>query len=164
MINFRRSIIRRFSTNKSSMPGKSPVTEKQIARQQVLDEKVYKFGNKQFNLPYCTMRPNTDLINVKNIQTQVIDKSFELSEGFKFAYIEFLKAYARRDFRILKQLTEGRLEMAIKNEPKPCDDEIVYHLIHPTKALTQINYQLIDYNFNIGVKTDRDWNFSHNLK
>jgi hypothetical protein len=130
----------------------------------VLDSKVYKFGNKRTNLPFCQMRPNTELENVTAIQSQIIDKSFELREGFKFAYVEFLKAYARRDFRVLRQLTEGRLEAAIKEEPKPCDEEIVYHLSQPTKALTQLNFHLVDYNFNVGVKTDRAWNFEHNLK
>ena len=110
------------------------------------------------------MRPDIELKTVKIIHDKYIGESLDLKEGFVYAYKEFLKAYAQRNFKITDSLCEPTLAKWIRNEPSPCNNEPEYHMTYSPKDLNaKTTFELIDYNVNIGVKTDRKWNKDNNL-
>ena len=118
---------------------------------------MYKFGNKDQVLPFCLMRPTTSEARVQKLRDVIYQaKGHDYRDGFKGAYKEFLKAYARRDFKILEFICESNLCDAIKAEPKPSNNEIVYsYFEHPNNKQVILEFDVVDYNYVIGADIDR---------
>ena len=91
-----------------------------------------------------------------------------MKEGFKYAYLQFIKSYSRRDFKVIEQMCETNLINAIKKEPLRNDELIKYknlenedqsHFLINEKMKSDmkiLDFQILDYNMNFGVSVERD--------
>ena len=88
-----------------------------------------------------------------------------MSDGFKYAYLQFIKSYSRREYHVLDQMCEKNLLNAIKSEPLRNDelikfkslekDEFGHTLVTPKNDQKILEFDVIDYNMNFGVSVDR---------
>jgi hypothetical protein len=102
---------------------KKGVSEEDIIIIEYLKSRVYKFANQDKNLQF--MRSTTQQQFVDSINSS-LKSNPDLSEGFKYAYLQFIDSYSRRDYSVLEQMCEKTLLNAIKSEPLRNDELIKY--------------------------------------
>lgn len=157
------------------------ITEEGIIYQEYLKNRVYKFGNQNEYL--VPMRPSTEKSFVESFDHNLREISkkekleIDFEKGFKYAYESFVRAYRNRDFDQLSEICEKNLVEAIKKEPLVNTEYYSYteqeiekdaknqYVFSPKKKEDKIlEYEVIDFNVNFGVRVSRDWNEKHNLR